>query len=102
MRNYDLTFILPSDLPEDELTGTVALVRGWVEEQKGTINKVDPWGRKKFAYSIGEYNEGFYFSFDCDLNPQNAGELERNIKLSGKVLRYLLIRKDPMPEPEQE
>ncbi|MBX3062539.1 MAG: 30S ribosomal protein S6 [Anaerolineae bacterium] len=98
MRNYDLTFIVASDVTEEELNGVMTQVKGWVEEAKGTVSKVDPWGRRKLAYGISEYTEGYYVTYDCALEPQTTGELERNLKLAPKVIRHLLIRKDDAGE----
>jgi small subunit ribosomal protein S6 len=97
MRNYDLTFVVASDVSEDELNGVVAQVQAWIEEVKGRVEAVDHWGRRRLAYSIHSglhsYNEGYYVSFDCFLEPQGMSELERNLIIYSRVLRYLLIRR---------
>jgi small subunit ribosomal protein S6 len=92
MRNYELTFIVPSDVNEDELNGVVTTVQGWIEGQQGKVNKVEHWGRRRLAYNISEYREGFYVLLNIDLEPKGTFELERNLKLSDRVMRYLLIR----------
>lgn len=94
MRNYELTFIVPSDVTEDDLNGVVTQVQGWVEASEGKVSKVDHWGRRRLAYNIAEYREGHYVLLGLELNPDATFELERNLKLSDKVLRYLLIRLD--------
>ena len=94
MRNYELTFIVPSDVSEEDLANTVTQVQGWVEGVQGKVVKVDHWGRRRLAYNISEYREGHYVMFSVELNPQTTPELERNLKLSGKIMRYLLIRVD--------
>ena len=94
MRNYELTFIVPSDVTEEDLNGVVTQVQGWVEGTQGKVSKVDHWGRRRLAYNISEYREGHYVLLNLELNPQSTTELERNLKLSDKVLRYLLIRLD--------
>jgi small subunit ribosomal protein S6 len=94
MRNYELTFIVPSDTPDDELQGVVAQVQGWIEETQGKVVNVDHWGRRRMAYSIAEYQEGHYVSLNLEMKPEATIEFERNLKLSGKVMRYLLIRAD--------
>ena len=94
MRNYELTFIVPSDVNEEELNGVVTQIQGWVEGTQGKVNKVDHWGRRRLAYNIAEYREGFYVVLDLDLDPQSTLELERNLKLANQVMRHLLIRND--------
>jgi small subunit ribosomal protein S6 len=92
MRNYELTFIVPADVSEEELHGVVSQVQGWIEVAQGKVTRVDQWGRRRLAYHIGEYNEGFYVLLDVEMNPTATTELERNLKLSDKVMRYLLVR----------
>jgi small subunit ribosomal protein S6 len=92
MRNYELTFIVPSDVTEDELNGVVTQVQGWVEGEQGKVTKVEHWGRRRLAYNISEYREGYYVLLGVELEPQGTFELERNLKLSDRVMRYLLIR----------
>ena len=92
MRNYELTFIVPSDLSEDDLNGVVTQVQGWVEGSQGKVTNVDHWGRRKLAYNIAEYREGYYVVLALEMEPQSLIEFERNLKLSDKVMRYLLIR----------
>jgi small subunit ribosomal protein S6 len=94
MRNYELTFIVPTDVSEEELNGVVSQVQSWVEGTQGKVTRVDQWGRRRLAYHIAEYNEGFYVLLDVEMNPAATAELERNLKLSDKVMRYLLVRAD--------
>jgi small subunit ribosomal protein S6 len=94
MRNYELTFIIPSDVNEEELNGVVSQVQGWVEGSQGKVTKVDQWGRRRLAYNIDAFREGYYVLFNLELEPQTTTELERNLKLSDKIIRHLLVRLD--------
>ena len=92
MRNYELTFIVPADVNDEDMNGVVNQIQGWVEGSQGKVTKVDHWGRRRLAYNIAEYAEGNYILLNLELDPQSTTELERNLKLSGRVLRHLLIR----------
>jgi len=92
MRTYELTFIVATDVNEEELNGVVSQIQGWVQESNGKVVKTDHWGRRRLAYSISEFNEGHYVSLDCELEQKALPELERNLKLAAHMLRYLLIR----------
>jgi small subunit ribosomal protein S6 len=94
MRQYELTFIIASDVDEQEYNAALAQVQKWIEEAGGTVEHVDQWGRRKLAYNIGEYTEGFYVSFGAKMHPQATAELERNLRLFDKVIRHLLVRAD--------
>ncbi len=94
MRNYELTFIVPSDVGEEDLNGVVTQIQGWVEGTQGKVVDVNHWGRRRLAYDIAEYHEGHYVLLNLEMEPQTTTELERNLKLSEKVIRHLLIRKE--------
>jgi len=92
MRNYELTIVVPSDVNEEELGNIVTLVQGWVEAAQGKVVKTDHWGRRRLAYNIAEYREAFYVMLHLDLDPTKVLEIERNIKLTEKIIRYLVVR----------
>jgi small subunit ribosomal protein S6 len=94
MRAYELTLVVASDTTEDELTEMLSQIQGWVEGSGGKVVKQDVWGRRKLAYQIGQYREGHYVSLDLDLAPNTTDALERNLRLSERVIRHLLVRAD--------
>lgn len=94
-RPYELTFIVRVDSPEDLVDDTVQQVKTWVEANElGAVKKIDRWGRRRMAYQIDSQREGFYVLFEADIDTANLPELERNLKLSANILRYLLVRPD--------
>jgi small subunit ribosomal protein S6 len=94
MRNtYELTFIVRLDPSEEVITNTITQVKEWVEaESLGEVKTTDRWGRRKLAYEIDKQRDGYYVLMNAEMDPKNLPELERNLRLSPSVLRYLLIR----------
>ena len=91
--NYELTFIVRIDPSEEVINNTVNLVKEWVEaDTLGEVKNIDRWGRRKLAYEIDKQRDGYYVCMNADIDPKNLPELERNLRLSTTVLRYLLIR----------
>lgn len=95
MRNYELTFVVRADIPEDAVASTIEQIQNWVTADEGNeVLRVDQWGRRKLAYPINDQREGHYVLLEISLATASIAELERNLKLSDAVLRYLLIRGD--------
>lgn len=93
--SYELTVIVRNDPNDEVINNTVSQVQGWVEANSlGQVTKVDRWGRRRLAYELDKQREGYYVCMTGDMDPANLPELERNLKLSPNVLRYLLIRTD--------
>jgi small subunit ribosomal protein S6 len=96
MRNpYELTFIVRNDPSDEVINGVISQVQAWVEaDNMGQVTKTDRWGRRRLAYEIDKQREGYYVCMTSEMDPVNMPELERNLKLSPNILRYLLIRAD--------
>ncbi len=94
-RFYELIFICQPDTPEPEIDKVIATLQQSIEEQQGRLEKLEKWGARKLAYRIGKNREGFYVflafrSRQSDL----IKELERRLKVSEPVLKYLTVRID--------
>jgi small subunit ribosomal protein S6 len=90
MREYELVFIIHPDLDENATNEVVERVKGWITEGGGTIDKVDPWGKRKLAYPIRKQNEGQYFLVNTQMSPPFVAELERNLRFVEPVMRFLI------------
>ena len=90
MREYELVFIVHPDLDETALKDLVEKVSGWISEAGGTIAKVDFWGKKKLAYVIRKQKEGHYILVRTQMDPSFGATLERNLRFTEPILRFLL------------
>ena len=94
MRTYELVCIIHPDLDEDAFKGIIEKVNGWVSEAGGNVDKVEPWGRRRMAYSIRKQREGQYVLFNISMQPTAIAGLERNIRFQESVLRSMLTLVD--------
>jgi small subunit ribosomal protein S6 len=90
MREYELVFIVHPDLDETATNEVQERITGWITESGGTIDKVDPWGKRKLAYPIRKQNEGQYFLYYTQLAPTFISEMERNLRFLEPVMRFLI------------
>jgi small subunit ribosomal protein S6 len=92
MRDYELAFIIEPNIDKEGATDVVEKVSGFVEAINGSVASVDVWGRKQLAYPINNHREGTYVLLNTKMPPAGLGDLERNLKLSEEVIRYLLVK----------
>ena len=92
MRNYEFTFIAHPDVEDEGLEGVTEKVSRFITEGGGQIDNIDQWGRRRLAYPIQKQREGYYVLMQVQLDTESIGELERNLKLTEEVIRYLLVR----------
>ncbi|MSP39256.1 MAG: 30S ribosomal protein S6 [Deltaproteobacteria bacterium] len=65
-----------------------------IEGQEGTVTAVDEWGARDLAYRIEKQGRGFYTLIRYQATGKAVDELERNIRLTDGILRYLTVRAD--------
>jgi len=92
LRRYDVVFIALSNLPDTELSEMIERYQDMVTVRKGTIIKIEKWGKRKLAYDIRKQNMGFYVLFDFTGDSHIVDELERNLKIDDKILKFLTVK----------
>ena len=91
---YEVSFVVRPDVDETGLTAIIDKIKGWITASGGTATKADMWGRRRLAYPIKKMTEGQYVLLLADLPAQSLAGLERDLRLSEEILRFLLIRVD--------
>ena len=94
MRRYETTFIASPTLTDEQSDELVKQFEGIIAEQGGELLKTDKWGRKKLAYEIQKFSEGYYTLFEMNAGPTLVAELERRFRNHDSVIKYLSIRMD--------
>jgi small subunit ribosomal protein S6 len=94
MRDYELAFIVRPNVDDNGVTAVVDKVSQFVKSANGEVASVDVWGRRNLAYPINNHREGIYVLFQAKMSPSALTELERNLKLSEEIIRYLLVKVD--------
>ncbi|MCD1286387.1 MAG: 30S ribosomal protein S6 [Brevibacterium sp.] len=94
MRHYELMLILDNELEERTLAETVDKLIKVVPAENGTVDNVDIWGRRRFAYDIQKKSEGYYVVVDFHAEPATTKELDRQLGLNESVLRTKILRPD--------
>ncbi len=94
MRLYELMFIVRPDLAEEELGKLIAQMEGVVKASGGTVQKVEKMGLRRLAYRVSKHREGFYVLFTIEAGGETVRELERRLKVTDAVIKYLTVRID--------
>lgn len=94
MRQYEMMVILDPEVDERTVQPSLEKYLNVITTDKGTIDKVDVWGRRRLAYPIKKKNDGIYVVIDFTSESVTAKELERQLSLNETILRTKLIRPD--------
>jgi small subunit ribosomal protein S6 len=92
MRRYETLFIVTPDLSEEELKAVADKVQGVVTGMDGQVVSYSEQGRKKLAYDLKKYNKGCYVLMDFLGGTDLVAEVERNMRLDDRILKYLTVK----------
>jgi small subunit ribosomal protein S6 len=92
LRDYELVYIIRPNVAEEVLTSLNDRVQSWIGEIGGEVQKVNPWGRRRLAYPIRDFREGLYVQVNFRAAPRSLKPIDRNMKLTEDVIRYMMVR----------
>ncbi len=98
MSLYESTFIIRHDMSTQQVEQLAETFSEIVKNNGGDVTKTEHWGLKTLAYRINKNRKGHYVFFNVDAPSAAMQELERNMRLSEDVLRYLTVRVDELDE----
>ncbi len=100
MRRYETIFITHPDLTEEELSELKEKIHSILAQLKGDSIKLDDWGVKKLTFEVRKNSRGRYFLLDYVAGKDLIRELERNLRLNDRVLRFQTVRTSDQITPE--
>jgi small subunit ribosomal protein S6 len=94
MRVYEVLFIIAPNTEESDIEALITQISDVITNQGATVAKVDRIGRRRLAYSIGKFNEGYYVVVTVEGTGSEIAEVERRMRVTDAVIRYITIRID--------
>ena len=94
MKQYETMYIIKSTLDEAQKAKLMEELHGIVLGHNGTIDKVDDWGLKDFAYEIDNMKKGYYVVVTYSTEVEGLNEFKRLIGLNPNVVRSMTISQE--------
>lgn len=94
MRRYETVFIVNPELSEEQRQPLFDKLKGLVADDQSMLVKFNEWGNKRLAYEIKRQTRGYYVLMDFCGDGTLVKEIERNMRLDDRVLKYMTILKD--------
>ena len=95
MRKYEVMVILDPDATDElQVQPTLEQFLTVITKGGGTVDTLDIWGRRRFAYEIQKKSEGIYAVINVTANPADVKELDRQFSINESIMRTKVIRTD--------
>lgn len=101
MRQYETIYIVDPNLSEEEYGEVIRKFNNLIEKQKGVIIKTDEWGTQRLAYKVKKFDKGSYVLINYCGNAGITVELERDLKLDARILKYQTVNLADNVDPQE-
>ena len=91
---YETVFIVNPDFTEEAAKGMLDKFSALIIENGGAVDKVDEWGKKKLAYLIDDYSDGYYYVVAFTAPAAVPAELDRVFNITDGILRSIIVKLD--------
>ena len=91
MRKYEMMYIIRTDIEQEVVQSTVEKFQNIITNGGGEITKHDLMGKRRLAYEIKKFRDGHYVLVHFNAEPAVVTELDRVLKISDEVIRYLIV-----------
>ena len=93
MRHYEIVFLVHPDQSE-QVPAMIERYKTLIESGKGTIHRLEDWGRRQLAYPINNLVKAHYVMFNVEAEQAVLSELVEGFRFNDAILRHLVMRRD--------
>ena len=92
MKKYELLATIKPNLDNDEADKVIAKIEESVSSLGGSVINTDKMGRKKLAYDVKGFRDGFMAVLKINLDADKVVEFKRQLKLNENIIRTMFIK----------
>ncbi len=94
MRNYEIMFILSTQLTDEEKQAGIKLVEDTLTKAGAVEIKTEVWGERKLAYPIKKKENGYYVLTLFQMDGIGLTEVEAKLNITESILKYMIVKND--------
>ena len=94
MRKYEIMYIMRPDMEEEAQKGLIERFNTVLTDNGAEIEKVKEVGKKRLAYEIEDYRDGYYVLINFSGDENSVNEFDRLAKFSDDIIRHMAVRED--------
>ena len=92
MKNYEIMFILSTQLTDEEKQAKVKFVEETLAKSEAAEIKTEVWGERKLAYPIKKKENGYYVLTKFAMDGTRLPEVESKLNISEYLMKYMIVK----------
>ena len=92
MRAYEILYVIRPDIEEDAKQALVERFDSILTDNGGEIVESKEWGKRRLAYEIQDFKDGYYQIIKYNGDSAAADEFDRLAKINNDIIRHIVVR----------
>jgi small subunit ribosomal protein S6 len=93
MNKYELLLIIDNDASDEVKQSFIDKISSAITSEEGTVDTLEKWGTRKYAYPINFKTEGYYVLIEFTAPATVPAEIERLVRITDEAVRHMMIKK---------
>lgn len=94
MRKYEIMYIIRPNIEDEAKKALVERFDNVLTNQGAEIIESKEWGKRRFAYEIQDFRDGYYHIINVNAEPVAVQEFDRLAKINGDIIRHIVVREE--------
>lgn len=94
MRKYEIMYIIRPNMDDEARQALVERFNNVLKENGAEITNVTDWGKRRLAYEIEKYRDGYYMIVNVTAEPQAVQEFDRLARISEDIIRHIVVKEE--------
>jgi small subunit ribosomal protein S6 len=94
MRKYEIMYIIRPNIEDEAKKALVERFSGILTENGAEIENVKEWGKRRLAYEINDFRDGYYMIVNAKAETAAVQEFDRLAKISEDIIRHIVVKEE--------
>jgi len=94
MRKYEIMYIIRPNIEDEAKKALVERFSGILTENGAEIENVKEWGKRRLAYEINDFRDGYYMIVNAKAETEAVQEFDRLAKISEDIIRHIVVKEE--------
>jgi len=94
VRKYEIMYIIRPNMDDEARQAVIERFNNVLKENGAEIVNVTDWGKRRLAYEIEKYRDGYYMILNVMAEPQAVQEFDRLARISEDIIRHIVVKEE--------
>lgn len=94
MRKYEVMYIIRPNIEDEAKKALVERFDAVLTENGAEIAESKDWGKRRLAYEINDFRDGYYHLIKVNAKPAAVQEFDRLARISEDIIRHIVVKEE--------